>query len=335
LDQVMVYWNQQWSYIPLVVGVWAAYILVPFFYVLTLYFPGRYKFTKFKNIFFGVAIWGLINFVIFTLNWYSACTIPVTLGMKAPIIIPTYNRDKYLRETLDGLTKNPTFRDHPLIISQDGNDFAVYNTCEWYSTHYSNIYHIQHYRDPITMLPFHVSFVEASASRNFFYLLDTAFNRFPDCKSVIVLEEDMWPSLDLLQYAEWAEKNILSIPRFGFVFCQPYDPYNFSINVEENLYKIRDRFMWTSRGWILSRKCWEQVVRECWTLFGNYDLHLFRNVVPYFQFATAEPLLARTKHLGAKGISFKHSEEEHQKSDLSVVTPQTNMTEINHPVEWV
>jgi len=256
--------------------------------------------------------------------------------MKAPIIIPTNNRPEYLSRTLDGITRNPTFKDHPLIIGQDGFNSAVYNICDCYSTHYNNVYHIQHFREPLHTLGFiHKNFNEAAASFNFYFLLDTAFKAFPDCKSVIVLEEDMWPSPDLILYAEWVEDKVLSNPSIGFVLCQPEEPVkHFNKSIQENLYSLSIKKVWSSRGWILSRTVWEKLVKDSWTLFGDYDVHLIHRVIPYFPYYVAEPVICRTKHIGRKGVNYNVKDGDVFREEY-VVTPIVPMTDLTKPVNWI
>jgi hypothetical protein len=271
-----------------------------------------------------------VHLTVFCLNEYNAA-LPTELGMKAPIVIPTYSRHYYLEEVLNGLSKNPGFEDHPVIVSQDGSFDGVYNVCEWYSTRYSNVKHIQHYREPLHHLGFiHRCFPEAAASKHFYHLLNTAFTVYKDCHSVIVLEEDIWPSLDFLNYAEWAEQNIIKKNnRIGYVLCQP--SVITDVPVSENLYTMNERISFVPRGWIVSRIVWEKVLRDSWTMFGNYDIHLLNRVMPYFPYTTAEPVISRTIHIGVHGINYKGSND---LKDLDITVPNSTMTDIQHPANW-
>ena len=155
--------------------------------------------------------------------------------------------------------------------------------------------HLRH-RPPYLGLPSLVVSSEYATSANVRFLLATAFESL-GAPAAIVLESDLVPAPDMLEYFGWAADHFL-LPEDGpwadRVLC--VNGFNEGSHAHADPYEVRPaRFVvW---GWATAARLWP-LFRDGWTWFDNWDWTVQLNVRQDNRRFCVSPALSRIRNIG-------------------------------------
>jgi hypothetical protein len=227
-----------------------------------------------------------------------------------PILMPVYGRPGYLREVLAALSRVQDIDRTLLIVSQDGHNSEVSALIA--GVRFTEVIHLRHTRPFGGITTFFWDSLYA-ASTNIHFLLDFAFGA-TEAKGAIILEDDIVPSPDFVNYFEWAFAHILSDARVlsvtGFNLHsrvwpeKGYHPGDHPYDMIHNRENGREKF--TGWSWGITREIWQRIRRR-WS-FTSWDLGLDA-LQRKMGLISYKPVLGRARNIGMQqGINFTESE---------------------------
>ncbi len=235
-----------------------------------------------------------------------------------PILMPVYGRPHYLKAVLDALSRVKDIDKTILIISQDGDHPEV--TALISQINFTRAVVIRHTRPLLGVMAYFWDSLVA-ASTNIYFLLAFAFSR-TSAKGVIVLEDDIVPSVDFYNYFLWtfaqvlSDKNVLSVTGFNIdsriVPASKYHPQDYPYDLLENRERKHAKF--TGWSWGITRDKWMQI-RKHWS-FISWDIGLddLQRKLGYISY---KPVLGRVKNIGMQGgINFTEAEDNPKWRDI-------------------
>lgn len=217
-----------------------------------------------------------------------------------PVLVPVYSRPEYLREVLQALKAAHNVENTVLVFSQDGQNEEVARLIA--AVDFAPVLHLRH-RQPYFGLPSLVLRTDAPTAANVFFLLSFAFE-YARVRAAVVLESDIVPSPDFLDYFAWVEDALerdpdlrarvftangyyeRSSPQLGDPFSVTTDEYGFMV--------------W---GWMCPGHSWP-LIRDGWTWFHNWDITLEYSVRQPSGKVSLSPTISRMRNIGMKGINF-------------------------------
>lgn len=239
---------------------------------------------------------------------------------RLPILIPVGDRPQYLRRVLDALSRVQDIEKSLLVFSLDRRVREVEDLIR--GIRFTNVITLFHTR-PFLGLPAFFWDSGHATSSNIFFLLNFAFSG-TGARAAVVLEDDVLPSPDFLNYFEWASEHLLKDERVMTVSgyninsrAYPeagrhprHHPYDMVLDRKEG----RDNF--TGWGWAIPRAVWFRI-RKSWS-FINWDIRLDR-IMQAQGLVSYKPVLGRTIHIGMQqGINFTESEQNPKWMDLFI-----------------
>lgn len=237
-----------------------------------------------------------------------------------PILMPVGDRPHYLRQVLEALSNVKDIEKSLLVVSQDMRGREVTDLIR--AIRFTNVVILHHTRPFLGLPSFFWDSAHATSS-NIFFLLEFAFSN-TDARAAIVLEDDVVPSPDFLNYFEWATEHLLADDRVmtvnsfnihSRVFPEKgYHPQHHPYDMVLNRHGGRDIF--TGWGWAISRPMWFRV-RKGWS-FINWDIQLDKTMQA-LGLISYKPVLGRAIHIGMQqGINFTESEQNPKWMDLFI-----------------
>ena len=132
------------------------------------------------------------------------------------------------------------------------------------------------------------------------------FSSFTQAPGAIILESDIVPSVDFYEFFQWTHRTVLRDSRYASkVFS--VNGFNMDSVADGDLFELKpDRF--TVWGWSMSESMWPRV-KQHFAIFHNWD-HQMQNIRQQFNLVSLTPTVARTKHIGIKGVNFEISEQD-------------------------
>jgi hypothetical protein len=246
-----------------------------------------------------------------------------------PILMPVYGRPHYLKSVLGALARVRDIDKTILIISQDGNNPEV--TALIRQIKFTRTIIIRHTRPFLGVQAFFWDSLMA-ASTNIHFMLEFVFRQTP-AKGAIVLEDDIVPSVDFLNYFQWTFARILSGEKVlsvtGFNIdsrVMPginYHPQDYPYDLVENRENGRTKF--TGWSWGITRDKWLQV-RKHWS-FTSWDIGLDK-LQRKLGLISYKPVLGRAKNIGMQGgINFTEAEDNPKWHDIFIATKENDYRE--------
>jgi len=229
-----------------------------------------------------------------------------TIRNDYPILVPVCDRPQYLKKVLTALQKVRSIEETIIIFSQDERDADVHRLIDAFPLRKVHMKHTQ---------PFFALFAKAQlltrihcTASNIFFLLNTAF-RSTDVEGVIVLEDDVVPSVNFYEYFKWCFEKILLDSEFGegVLSCGAYNicsKGNIPLKEKFALFK-EDEF--NSWGWAISRRQWEKIKSD-WS-FTSWDRNMEHRIMPKRGLVNYRPYLSHVDYIGSHGINVSRSED--------------------------
>lgn len=228
-----------------------------------------------------------------------------------PILMPVYSRPHYLKRVLDGLAEVDGISETLLIISQDGNNREVSDLIS--RIDFTDKIILRHSRPFFGALSFFWDSLHA-VSTNIHWMLDFTFER-TGAKAAIVLEDDIVPSVDFLNYFNWVRTHVLDRDEVMTVTAfnlnsrisveRGFDPRNHPCDLVRNMEDGNEKF--TGWSWAISRSKWP-LIKKQWS-FLSWDIGLNR-IQLGLGLVSYKPVLARAKNIGMQGgINFTELED--------------------------
>ncbi|GAX13576.1 alpha-1,3-mannosyl-glycoprotein beta-1,2-N-acetylglucosaminyltransferase [Fistulifera solaris] len=225
------------------------------------------------------------------------------LPYESPLIIFTYQRDNYLRDTLTDILKNIP-RDCsvgcPIVLSQDGNNPAVINVIHNFTKQFAEIgipvVHLQHHNNirgkPYIELAVHYGWGLTQVFSN----RAQAPGKSISPKRVIILEEDLHTAEDFFDY--FAAMAPILDRDFTLLAVSAFNDNGYEGKVLQPDRVLRSDFF-PGLGWMLTRKLWEEELQHKWPQ-GYWDDWL-REPAQRQNRHILRPEISRTFHFGVKG----------------------------------
>jgi alpha-1,3-mannosyl-glycoprotein beta-1,2-N-acetylglucosaminyltransferase len=225
------------------------------------------------------------------------------LPYESPLIIFTYQRDNYLRDTLSDILKNIP-RDCsigcPIVLSQDGKDTAVSNVIQNFTEQFAEIgipvVHLQHHNSirgkPYIELAVHYGWGLTQVFSN----QAQAPGKSVLPQRVIILEEDLHTAEDFFEY--FAAMAPILDKDFTLLAVSAFNDNGFEGKVLKPDRVLRSDFF-PGLGWMMTRKLWEEELQHKWPQ-GYWDDWL-REPAQRQSRHILRPEISRTFHFGVKG----------------------------------
>lgn len=183
---------------------------------------------------------------------------PPADGVVAAVVLVTFNRARYLEQTLASLFavhgSDPANRlKFPLFVSQDFNASGVQDVVE---QHLDKLSYLQHYeeREPVTERK-KEPVVYYRIANHYKFILRTMFDCF-GFQRVIILEDDMTLAPDLFSYFEAAAPVLDADPT---LYCvSSWNDHGQDRFVRNATQLYRSDFF-PGLGWMLNRRVWDSV----------------------------------------------------------------------------
>jgi len=187
-----------------------------------------------------------------------------------------------------------------LVISQDGDNEEIASLVRGIRVP-SRVIHLRHHR-PWWSLPSLVVSNEYATSANVKFLLTFAFEHL-QAPAAVVLESDLVPSVDFVQYFAWA---------FHHFFLSP-EPEHAGKALAVSSFNMHSRAdadplkVWLGRfevwGWGTVRERWP-LIKAGWTPFQGWD-GAFQRLRIREKLYVVVPALSRVRNIGMQGENFK------------------------------
>ncbi|KAL4439675.1 hypothetical protein ABPG75_002676 [Micractinium tetrahymenae] len=186
---------------------------------------------------------------------------PPSSGVVAAVVLVTFNRARYLEQTLASLFKvhgaDPANRRKFLLfVSQDFNATGVQDVVE---QHLDKLSYLQHYeeREPVTERK-KEPVVYYRIANHYKFILKTMFDCF-GFQRVIILEDDMMLAPDFFSYFESTASLLDNDPT---LYCiSSWNDHGQDRFVRNATQLYRSDFF-PGLGWMLNRRIWDQVVHK-------------------------------------------------------------------------
>lgn len=223
------------------------------------------------------------------------------LPYESPLIIFTYKRDNYLKETLTDIFKNIP-RDCsigcPIVVSQDGNEPAVNKVIQDFTAQFSDIgipmVHLQHHINirgkPYAELAVHYGWGLTQVFSN-----QAALNNVSP-QRVIILEEDLHTADDFFDYFAAMAPILDADPTLLVVSAFNDNGYKGKVVKPDRV--LRSDFF-PGLGWMMSRKLWDEELQHKWPQIYWDDW--LREPAQRQGRHILRPEISRTFHFGVKG----------------------------------
>jgi hypothetical protein len=134
--------------------------------------------------------------------------------------------------------------------------------------------------------------------------------RHSRARGVIVLEDDLVPSINFYQYSKWCFEQILLDPEKGrdVLSCGAYNVHSkgqIPFTERHSLFRIEHYF--NPWGWAISRERWNQIRPE-WS-FTSWDGNMEHKIMRAHGFVNYYPYLSHIDYIGAHGVNMSRSED--------------------------
>jgi hypothetical protein len=225
-----------------------------------------------------------------------------------PILIPLANRPEYFSQVVAALNNATGLENAVIVFSQDGHDPVIYDLAMRQLKQPKVKLHLWHQR-PWFGLP-SLKDNEYATTDNVYSLLSFAFDVLK-APGAIILESDVVPSHDFYNFFHFTyskilrkdiyQKQVFTINGFNMQSVRP-DKYQ-----QEKYFRFHaDRFMvW---GWSMGEFMWP-LVKKNFATFHNWD-HQMQRMREENNLVSLTPEVARTKHVGLKGVNFQIGEDD-------------------------
>ena len=235
-------------------------------------------------------------------NTSSSLSMTPLLPCESPLIIFTYKRDNYLKETLTDILKHipgDCSIGCPIVISQDGNDPAVENVIQDFTKQFSDkknipVVHLQHHNNirgrPYSELAMHYGWGLTQVFSN------QAMAKNVSPQRVIILEEDLHTADDFFDYFAAmapildADSTLLAVSAFND------NGYQGKVSKPDRV--LRSDFF-PGLGWMMTRKLWDEELQHKWP--QSYWDDWLREPAQRQNRHILRPEISRTFHFGVKG----------------------------------
>jgi hypothetical protein len=213
--------------------------------------------------------------------------------MKIPIVMPTYNRPDYLLKVLAALSECENLNKFKIITSEEPNEEVskVWDNVNLFECE------VERHKNPERF----------GCTKNIFSALNLGFEQ---SDKVIVLEDDIVPSKDFLNFFLWAfeeykdDKNVFGISTYQLI----------REKLDENLLdKAVKLNLFNPWGWGL----WKDSFDEIKTFTGetflaqsatSWDILLFNKVITQLKYNFIFPKIGRTQNIGEHGTYVPSAE---------------------------
>jgi hypothetical protein len=224
-----------------------------------------------------------------------------------PIVVPVCDRPEYLARVLDALQRVEGIEDTVIVFSQDERDAEVTRLIEALPLRKIHLLHTQPFFAFFARIGL-ITRIHCTAS-NIFFAID-AVMRHAEVEGVIVLEDDLVPSVNFYRYFQWCFDRVLLHPerKHDALTCGAYNVHckgQIPFSEQHALFRIDDYF--NPWGWAISRERWEQV-RPMWS-FTSWDGNMHHRITHRLGLAHYYPFLSHIDCIGAHGVNMSRSED--------------------------
>jgi len=229
------------------------------------------------------------------------------VGRCYPILMPVCDRPEYLERIFSVLPKAGGIDETTIIFSQDERNEAVQKLIDELPLRNIHLKHTQ---------PFFAFFARIGlitrihcAASNIFFVIDSTF-RNTDVEGVIILEDDLVPSINFYQFFSWCFERIMLDAEHGpKVLCcggyNIYDKGNIPLEERYSLFRLDDHF--NPWGWAISRERWESI-RKDWS-FTAWDGNMEYVIMPKHGLVNYRPYLSHIDCIGNHGVNMSRADE--------------------------
>jgi hypothetical protein len=228
-----------------------------------------------------------------------------SLGDCYPIIMPVCDRPEYLKQVLDNLQKSIGIEETVLVFSQDERNEEVIALIDAVPLRKIHFKHTQPFFAFFARIGL-ITRIHCTAS-NIFFAIDSVMKTAKP-KGVIVLEDDLVPSINFYRYFQWCFDQVLLDPEVGrnVLTCGAYNIFskgNIPLSERHSIYLGADYF--NPWGWAISRERWDDI-RGDWSFTswdGNMDhrIQRLKGLVNYY------PFLSHVDCIGNHGVNMSRS----------------------------
>lgn len=230
-----------------------------------------------------------------------------SVGRCYPILMPVCDRPDYLKRIFDALPKVIGVEKTTIIFTQDERNEEVQALIDDLPLKKIHLKHTQPFFAFFARIGL-ITRIHCTAS-NIFFVIDSAFKN-TDAEGVIILEDDLVPSINFYEYFSWCFERILLDPEHGpkTLCCGGYNIYDKgNIPFEEchSLFRLDDHF--NPWGWAISRERWE-AVRKDWS-FTAWDGNMEYVIMPKHGLVNYRPFLSHIDCIGNHGVNMARADE--------------------------
>jgi hypothetical protein len=230
-----------------------------------------------------------------------------SIGDCYPILMPVCDRPDYLGQVIDGLCKSIGIEETVLVFTQDERNPEVKRLIDEVPLRKIHLEHTQPFFAFFARIGL-ITRIHCTAS-NIFYVIDSVM-RHTKAKGVIVLEDDLVPSVNFYQYFKWCFDRILLNPDMNkdVLSCGAYNVHckgQIPFTERHSLYRIDQYF--NPWGWAIARERWEQIRGE-WS-FTSWDGNMEHKIMRKHDLVNLYPYLSHIDYIGAHGVNMSRSED--------------------------
>jgi hypothetical protein len=230
-----------------------------------------------------------------------------SVGKCYPILMPVCDRPEYLRQIFDALTKVIGIDETTIIFTQDERKEAVTKLIDDLPLKKILLRHTQPFFAFFARIGL-ITRIHCTAS-NIFYVIDSTF-RETDVEGVIILEDDLVPSVNFYRYFSWCFERIMLDPELGPKVLAVggyniYDKGNVPIEERYSLFKLESHF--NPWGWSISRERWK-AVRKDWS-FTAWDGNMEYVIMAKHGLVNYRPYLSHVDCIGNHGVNMSRADE--------------------------
>ena len=218
-----------------------------------------------------------------------------------PILIPVFERPQYLRRVIEALRAVRHINASVLVFSQDGSNQDVAAAIR--TIDFAPVVHLRHSPPWLNLPSIFLRRTDAPTAANVHFLLSFAFDALvPSAAAAIVLESDLLPSPDFLDYFAFVFGAVAASPKLAREVFTINGYYEGSAKGNDLFGMSRDAAGFMVWGWLCPLWSWPSV-RAGWTWFANWDFAMERERVRSGK-VSLSPLVSRVVNIGMKGINF-------------------------------
>lgn len=224
-----------------------------------------------------------------------------------PILIPVCDRPDYLRRVLDALCKSIGIEETVLVFTQDERNPEVKRLIDEVPLRKIHFEHTQPFFAFFARIGL-ITRIHCTAS-NIFFVIDSVM-RHARVDGVIVLEDDLVPSVNFYRYFQWCFDNVLLHPerKRDVLSCGAYNVHSkgqIPFSERHSLFRIAHYF--NPWGWAISRERWEEIRSE-WS-FTSWDGNMEHKIMPRHGYVNYYPYLSHIDYIGSHGVNMSRSED--------------------------